>query len=136
MPTREEVFAAVQSCLASSLALSPGDITPQSRLIDDLGADSLDFVDIIFSLERKFGIKLKSAELDSLLRAEVPAAAAPDQPREERFIPRAEIDRLLDWLPALRSAPDLDRVAPFKLFSYITAESLVLLVERRFQPPA
>ena len=126
MPDRDEIFAAVQSCLASSLALSPNEIALDSRLIDDLGADSLDFIDIIFSLERKFGIKLKSAELDSLLSADFD----PSRLVDNAYIPRADIDRLAEWLPAMRSA-DLDRVSPRELFGYITAESLVLLVERK-----
>jgi acyl carrier protein len=124
--TREATLDAIRGCLADSLALAPADITPQSRLIDDLGADSLDFVDIIFSLERKFGIKLKSAELDSLLSADFD----PSRLVDNAYIPRADIDRLAEWLPAMRSA-DLDRVSPRELFGYITAESLVLLVERK-----
>ena|SRR2546423_532579 len=129
MTSQDEIFCAVQSCLAASLAIGPGEIALGSRLIDDLGADSLDFIDIIFGLEKKFAIKLKSAELDSLLRADFAA----ERPSEQRFVPRTEIDRLLGWLPALRSAPDLDRILPYQLFAYITTESLVLLVQRRLE---
>jgi len=50
---------------------------------------------------------------------------------ENSFIPREDVDRLLEWLPALSQAPDLNRLAPFELFNYITTEALVLLVERR-----
>jgi hypothetical protein len=48
-------------------------------------------------------------------------------------VARADIDRLLEWLPALRDAPDLDRVLPYQLFSYITTQSLVLLVARKLE---
>jgi acyl carrier protein len=127
VPDQLAIFNAIQACLADSLALRPDEITMQSRLIDDLGADSLDFVDIIFSLERQFSIKLKSAEVDSLLRADFDG----DRLVEKSFIRREDVDRLIEWLPALSQAPDLDRIAPFDLFKYITTESLVLLVERR-----
>lgn len=99
----------------------------ESRLIEDLGADSLDFVDIIFSLERQFSIKLKSAEVDSLLRADFDGQRLV----EKTFIRREDVERLIEWLPAMSQAPDLDRITPFDLFRYITTQSFVLLVERR-----
>ena len=127
MPDEQAIFSTIQVCLADSLALRPDEIKMESRLIEDLGADSLDFVDIIFSLERQFSIKLKSAEVDSLLRADFVG----DRLVEKSFVRREDVDRLLEWLPALSQAPDLNRIAPFDLFKYITTESLVLLVQRR-----
>jgi acyl carrier protein len=129
---REAVISAVRACLAESLALKPGQIELASRLIDDLGADSLDFIDILFGLERQCNVKLRSAELDALLRADFAQEALVDK----QFIPRADIDRLVDWLPALRAALDLDRITPRALYSYITVESLVLLIERRMRNAA
>jgi acyl carrier protein len=127
VPDKQAIFNAIRDCLADSLALRPDEITMESRLIEDLGADSLDFVDIIFSLERQFSIKLKSAEVDSLLRADFDGQHLV----EKSFIRREDVDRLIEWLPAMSEAPDLDRITPFDLFRYITTESLVLLVERR-----
>jgi acyl carrier protein len=127
VPDKQAIFSVIQACLADSLALGPDEIKMESRLIEDLGADSLDFVDIIFSLERQFSIKLKSAEVDSLLRADFDG----DRLVEKSFIRREDVNRLLEWLPALSQAPDLNRIAPFDLFKYITTESIVLLVQRR-----
>ena len=122
-----EVFAGVRDCLAESLALQSDQIQPGSRLIDDLGADSLDFLDILFSLEQRFALKLRSMDLDALLRVDLGA----DKLVEKRYIPREEIDRMAQWLPALVAAPDRDRVTPRMLYSYLTVESLVILVERK-----
>ena len=49
----ERVISTVKKAIAESLAISPAKIELQSRLIDDLGADSLDFVDIVFMLDRE-----------------------------------------------------------------------------------
>ena len=129
MTDKQNIFAQVKSCVAASLAIDAADIALDSGLIDDLGADSLDFIDIVFGLERQFSVKLKSAELDSLLRADF----ATERPSEQRYVAREDIDRLFEWLPALRSAPDPDRILPYQLFSYITMESLVLLVQRKLE---
>ena len=123
----EEIFPVVRACLASSLAIPESGIEPGSRLIDDLGADSLDFLDILFSLEKSFSLKLRGAELDSLLRADF----AEGRLVEKRYIAREEIERMRAWLPALESAPDLGRITPQQLFSYITAESLVILLQKK-----
>lgn len=125
--TPAETLAGVRECLAESLALQPGEIDPQSRLVDDLGADSLDFLDILFSLEQRFALKLRSMELDALLRADFSEGKLVDK----RYIPREEVERLAQWLPALRAAPDRERITPRLLYSFLTVESLVILVRRK-----
>ena len=125
----EQVLGAVRECLAESLALAPETIQPSSRLIDDLGADSLDFLDILFSLEQRFALKLRSMELDALMRVDF----SPEKLVEKRFIPREDAQRMAQWLPALRSAPDLARVTPRQLYSFLTVESLAILVQRKLQ---
>lgn len=121
-----DVLAGVRECLAESLALQPGEIQPGSRLIDDLGADSLDFLDLLFNLEQRFALKLRSMDLDALLRVDLGA----DKLVEKRYIPREEIERMAQWLPALAAA-DRDRVTPRMLYSYLTVESLVILVQNK-----
>jgi acyl carrier protein len=125
----DEVLGAVRECVAESLALQPDGIAPSSRLIEDLGADSLDFLDILFSLEQRFALKLRSMELDALLRVDLSA----DKLVEKRFIARADIERMAQWLPALRAAPDLARITPRQLYSFLTVESLVILVQRKLE---
>jgi acyl carrier protein len=53
---KRSLISTVRACLAESLALKPAQIELTSRLIDNLGADSLDFIDILFGLEQQCGI--------------------------------------------------------------------------------
>jgi acyl carrier protein len=124
-----DVFAGVRDCLVESLALPAEDIQPSSRLIDDLGADSLDFLDILFNLEQRFALKLRSMELDALMRVDF----SPEKLVEKRYLPREEVERVARWLPALRAAPDLGRVTPRQLYSFLTVESLAILVQRKLE---
>jgi acyl carrier protein len=63
MPSRQEVFNKVQTCLVQALGVKPLDVIPEAALVDDLGAESIDFVDIIYRLEKSFDIKIPRGEL-------------------------------------------------------------------------
>jgi acyl carrier protein len=63
MPTNEEIFEKVQSTLVDALGVDEEDVTPEATLQGDLGAESIDFLDIVFRLERNFGIKIPRGEL-------------------------------------------------------------------------
>src|SRR5829696_9728817 len=63
MPTKEEVFTKVQSILVDALGVDEEEVTPTATLMGDLGAESIDFLDIVFRLEKNFGIKIPRGEL-------------------------------------------------------------------------
>lgn len=61
--TRDDIFAKVQAILVDALAVDEEEVKPESSLTKDLGAESIDFLDIIFKLEQAFGIKIPQGEL-------------------------------------------------------------------------
>src|SRR5947209_4457205 len=63
MPTQSEIYSKVSATLVEALNVDEGDIQPSSTLQGDLGAESIDFLDIVFRLEREFGIKIPRNEL-------------------------------------------------------------------------
>jgi len=63
MPTQDEIFKQVSATLVEALTIDEEDVKPTSTLRDDLGADSIDFLDIVFGLEREFDIKIPPGEL-------------------------------------------------------------------------
>ena len=63
MATKEEVFSKVQSALVDALGVDEDEVTPQAKLVGDLGAESIDFLDIVFRLEKAFDIKIPRGEL-------------------------------------------------------------------------
>ncbi len=63
MQTREEIYAKVSATLVDALNVDEEDIKPEATLQGDLGAESIDFLDIVFRLEREFGIKIPRGEL-------------------------------------------------------------------------
>jgi acyl carrier protein len=62
-PTQDEIYTKVSATLVEALNVDEDEISPQSTLQGDLGAESIDFLDIVFRLEREFGIKIPRGEL-------------------------------------------------------------------------
>src|SRR5947209_1456555 len=63
MPTQEEIYTKVSATLVEALNVDEDEINPTATLQGDLGAESIDFLDIVFRLEREFGIKTPRGEL-------------------------------------------------------------------------
>ncbi len=63
MPTKDEVFKKVQNALVEALGVDDDEVTPTATMVGDLGAESIDFLDIVFRLEKAFGIEIPRAEL-------------------------------------------------------------------------
>ena len=62
-PTKDEVFAKVQTALVEALGVDDDDVVPSATMVGDLGAESIDFLDIVFRLEKSFGIEIPRSEL-------------------------------------------------------------------------
>ena len=58
MPTQEEIFEKVQSALVEALGVDEEEVAPGATLVGDLGAESIDFLDIVFRLAEDYGIVL------------------------------------------------------------------------------
>jgi len=61
--SREQIFQQVQEVLVDALGVDNEEVTPQATLMGDLGAESIDFLDIVFRLEKTFSIKIPREEL-------------------------------------------------------------------------
>ena len=58
-----EIFEKVQVTLCDALSVDEDEVTEDATLVGDLGAESIDFLDIVFHLEKAFGIKVERGEL-------------------------------------------------------------------------
>ncbi len=61
--TKDEVFSKVRTALVDALGVDDEEVTPEATMVGDLGAESIDFLDIVFKLEKAFGIEIPRKEL-------------------------------------------------------------------------
>lgn len=64
--TDEQLFEEISAIIEERLGVAAADITPEKNLTNDLGADSLDSVELIMSIEQKFGISIPEEAAENI----------------------------------------------------------------------
>jgi len=124
----QEIEKKIVDVLCSSLALPQGQINRDSRLITDLGMDSLDFLDIMFSLESVFKTKIKDREFDRVLRPDNTEAAL-----QAEYLTDTEIEQMSNILPELKEASREKKIPRNSFFTFITVDTLMKMVCLKLQ---
>ena len=60
---RNDIFSKIQEVLDDALGVDEDEVTPEASLTADLGAESIDFLDIVFRIEKTFDVKISQGEL-------------------------------------------------------------------------
>jgi len=101
-----EIYPRVAAIIADALALEPAEVSLESRLIDDLRAESIDFLDIVYRLERAFRVKIPRGKVE----AEARGPLSGEEFENEGVLSEAAIARLrayMDEVPPERIRPGL-----------------------------
>lgn len=126
--TRDEIFEKVRDVLVDALSVDEDEVTPKARLTTDLGAESIDFLDIVFKLEQTFGFKIAQGELFP-----ENVAQDPKYVRDGKVTPEG-IAALKERMPhadfaAFEANPEMTKVG-----EVFTVDAVVRFVERKLQP--
>lgn len=125
--SRDEIFDKVKEVLEYALGADAEDVTMEATLIGDLGAESIDFLDISFKLEQEFGIKIEQGELfpENLMQDESLV--------EEGKLTDKGMEILKERMPHVDySAFEADRRVD-QLSEVFTVSSLVDFIDRKIQ---
>ena len=128
--SRDEIYSKVQAVLVDALGVDEEEVTPNAVIKDDLGAESIDFLDIMFRLEKAFGIKIPKGELMPENVANDPNIVA------NGVVTPAGISMLKSKMPhsdfsEFERDPKLDNMS--KLF---TVNAIVNYVQQKLEQPA
>ena len=119
---KEAITTKIIECVAKSLAISSDSIRHDTRVIAELGADSLDFMDIIFALEQSFGIRLQKENFNLVARLgmEQNEAVTP-----EGSLTDAARNKLQHWFANI---PMEGLLKPSDLSQYFTIQTFTVIV--------
>jgi len=127
---RAEIDEKVRAIVAESLGRDLALVTPEASLTEDLGAESLDLLDIVFRIERTFEVQITRGEMERAARGDM---------TDEEFAPggvisAAGLDRLRTLMPeaGARIVPGL---RPAQILTLFTARTFASIVEGKRRQP-
>ncbi|MCH8165512.1 MAG: acyl carrier protein [Planctomycetes bacterium] len=128
--TREEIFESVRKVLEEALGVDEDEVTPEASLTGDLEAESIDFLDIVFRLEKTFGTPEKSFKIEQGELFPENLMENPEWISDSKFT-EAGMAMLRQRMPhvdfsAFESDRDVNKVAEL-----ITVQSIVDFVDRK-----
>ena len=127
--SRDEIYEKVQAVLVDALGVDEEEVTPNAVIRDDLGAESIDFLDIMFRLEKAFNIKIPKGELMPENVAQDPSLV------QDGVVTPQGIAMLKEKMPhsdfsSFEADPKLDNMS--KLF---TVNAIVNYVQQKLEQP-
>ena len=120
-----EIFSTVAKTIADALGCELDEVKPDASLIEDLGAESIDFLDLVFRLERAFKVKIPRGKIIEDARGDLPEAEF----EQKGVVTDAGLARLKQFLaevPAERFRTPLKTTDIPRLFTAETFAKLVL----------
>jgi acyl carrier protein len=128
MASREEIFGTVQTAVVDALGVDEDEVTPEATLLDELGAESIDLLDILFRLERKLGVKIQAADL----AAYVQGGIADDEFGDNNgIITERGLAHLKTVMPQINESELRGSFQAEKVMSLFTVDNLTDLVMSR-----
>lgn len=118
-----------QSIIEVLLVQDPSTITPDSSLIGDLGADSIDFLDLVFQLEEKFTIKISKAEVNMFASM----GLSEHESHINGVLTATALERLQTLLPEVSPAVFQPGLKLADVPRLITVRTFIRIVERKLE---
>ena len=122
---QNEIQNKVSKCIADSLMKPIELVTPKASIMYDLGADSLDLLDIIFALEKEFGVQLKGSELDTLLKVDFL-----NNLNQGMYLKAEDLKKFMGIIPELKDL-NPDQVKPRDIFQGLNVSLIATIISKK-----
>jgi acyl carrier protein len=126
--TSEETLSGVQTAVADALGMGEDEVTPDSTLLGDLGAESIDLLDILFRIERKLGVKIQASDLAAHVQGGIPDEEFGDA---NGIITPAGLAQLKKVMPQIDTDALAGKLRAEQVLSLFTVQNLADMVEER-----
>jgi acyl carrier protein len=128
MASRDDIFGTVQTAVVDALGVDEDEVTPEATLLDELGAESIDLLDILFRLERKLGVKIQAADLAAYVQGGI---ADDDFGDDNGIITERGLAHLKTVMPQINEDELRGNFQAEKVMSLFTVDNLTDLVMSR-----
>ena len=126
--TRDEIVSAVQEAVSGALGVGQDEVTPEATLLGELGAESIDLLDILFRLERKLGVKIQASDLGAHVQGGIPDDEFGD---ENGIVSDKGLDQLKKVMPQINEDDLRGSLEAEKVITLFTVGNLADMVAAR-----
>ncbi|MBT2212403.1 acyl carrier protein [Actinomadura sp. NEAU-AAG7] len=126
--TLTDYLLVVQTATADSLGIEPDEVVPEATLLDDLGAESIDLLDVLFRMERASGVKITIADIAGLLQGGIPDEEFGD---ENEVVNDTGLSHLEKVLPQFDRGQLTEPLTADGVLGLFTVENLTRLLASR-----
>jgi acyl carrier protein len=123
-----DVDSAVKEAVVEALALDDDEVTPESTLMEDLGAESIDLLDILFRIEKSTGVKIEASDLGDYIQGGIPDDEFSD---DAQIISAKGAAQLHKVMPQTDPADLEGKLNADEVMTLFTVENLVGMVKGR-----
>jgi acyl carrier protein len=123
-----EIQSAVQEAVVGALGVSEDEATPDATLMDDLGAESIDLLDILFRIERSTGVKIQASDLGEYIQGGIPDDEFGD---EAGIVSPKGIEQLKNVMPQIDTDELAGKLEAEKVITLFTVGNLADMVAAR-----
>jgi acyl carrier protein len=122
---RDEIATAITSAVEEALGLDTDEAAGDATLLDDLGAESIDLLDILFRIERAVGVKIQASQLHQYIQGGIPDEQFGD---ENEIITAAGLAQLKRVMPQIDTDELAGNLQATKVMGLFTVDNLIDLV--------
>ena len=123
-----DVDSAVKEAVTEALALDDDEVTPDSTLMDDLGAESIDLLDILFRVEKSTGVKIEASDLGDYIQGGIPDDEFSD---ENEVITEKGAEQLNKVMPQTNPSELAGSLDANEVITLFTVQNLIDMVKTR-----
>jgi len=123
-----QTISAVQEAVVGALGVSEDEAAPDATLMDDLGAESIDLLDILFRIERSTGVKIQASDLAEYIQGGIPDDEFSD---ENEIISEKGLEQLKKVMPQINEDELRGTLHAENVIKLFTVQNLADMVEQR-----
>ncbi len=127
----ENIPAGIQIAVAEALGLDEEEVTADATLLGDLGAESIDLLDILFRIERQVGVKVETGDLAEYIQGGIPDDEFGD---DDGIITAAGLAQLEKVMPQIDAGELAGKLEAEQIMGLFTVANLAQLVESVASP--
>ena len=126
--TESELHGAVQAAVVGALGVGEDEASPDATLMDDLGAESIDLLDILFRIEKSTGVKIQASDLGDYMQGGIPDDEFSDG---NEMITEKGLEHLKTVMPQIDTAALAGSLNANDVIKLFTVSNLGDMVARR-----